>query len=144
MKAASLFITFLLLPAALYPGPGTGTLKITITNIKEVKGTLFVALPDGVNQFSGKWKPGTRARKVQVTGQTMTISFTGLPLHASYAVKVFHDTNSNGKLDTKIFGIPKEPYGFSNNPVTRFGPPSWKKASFNFTRDGQVVNIKLK
>jgi uncharacterized protein (DUF2141 family) len=29
-----------------------------------------------------------------------------------YAIAVIHDENCNGKLDTNMFGIPKEGYGF--------------------------------
>jgi uncharacterized protein (DUF2141 family) len=32
----------------------------------------------------------------------------------TYAVSVFHDENSNGKLDTNFMGIPREGVGASN------------------------------
>jgi len=47
------------------------------------------------------------------------------------------------KLDTNFLGIPKEPYGFSNNPSTLFGPPSFKKASFVLHLETKIVTIKL-
>ena len=31
-----------------------------------------------------------------------------------YVVSIFQDTNSNGRLDTGIFGIPREPVGITN------------------------------
>ncbi|MFN7603100.1 MAG: DUF2141 domain-containing protein [Bacteroidota bacterium] len=39
-------------------------------------------------------------------------------------------------------GIPKEGYGFSNNVMGSFGPPSFEKAKFKLT-DG-VIQIKLR
>jgi uncharacterized protein (DUF2141 family) len=30
----------------------------------------------------------------------------------NYAIAVIHDENRNGELDTNMFGIPKEGYGF--------------------------------
>lgn len=30
-----------------------------------------------------------------------------------YSFAIYHDINENEKLDSNIFGIPKEPYGFS-------------------------------
>lgn len=49
----------------------------------------------------------------------------------TYAIAVFHDENSNRKLD-KFLGMPREGFGFSRNPVIRFGPPKFEQ-----------VNIKL-
>jgi uncharacterized protein (DUF2141 family) len=33
----------------------------------------------------------------------------------TYAISVFHDENSNGKLDTNLLGIPREGVSASNN-----------------------------
>ena len=47
-----------------------------------------------------------------------------------YAVTVIHDEDSSGDLNTGFLGIPVEKVGMSNNPTARFGPPSFRKASF--------------
>jgi uncharacterized protein (DUF2141 family) len=47
-----------------------------------------------------------------------------------YAFKFIHDENKNDKLDTNWIGIPKEGFGFSNNPSMTFGPPSFEKTIF--------------
>ena len=39
-----------------------------------------------------------------------------------------------GKLDTNFLGIPKEPYGFSNEKKGRFGPPKFKEVSFTLNK----------
>ena len=52
-----------------------------------------------------------------------------------YAISVFHDENDNKKMDTKIFGIPKEPIGTSNDATGFMGPPKFKDAKFNVTKD---------
>ncbi|MDB2408843.1 DUF2141 domain-containing protein [Crocinitomicaceae bacterium] len=41
---------------------------------------------------------------------------------------MFHDKNNNGKLDKNAFGIPLEPYGFSQNARARFSAPSFNDA----------------
>lgn len=46
-----------------------------------------------------------------------------------YALNAFHDENGNGDLDTNVLGIPKEGYGFANDPTARFGPPSFEAAA---------------
>ena len=55
----------------------------------------------------------------------------------TYALTVVHDENLNHKLDTTL-GIPREGFGFSRNPVVRFGAPKFRQVDINldsgFTR----------
>lgn len=60
-----------------------------------------------------------------------------------YAIRVFHDENSNGKLDSNILGIPTEDYGYSNNASSWFGPPSWEKAKFIFNKEELTIEISV-
>lgn len=60
-----------------------------------------------------------------------------------YALSVIHDENENDKLDTNFLGIPKEDFGFSNNPKVFFGPPGFNRASFDLFQDREVV-IEMK
>ncbi len=64
-------------------------------------------------------------------------------LPGTYAISIFHDIDGDDELNKNFFGIPTEPFGFSNNPRMTFGPPNFKEASFRFEEDGQVVEIKL-
>jgi uncharacterized protein (DUF2141 family) len=57
----------------------------------------------------------------------------------TYALAVFHDENSNEKLDTNFFGIPKESVGFSNSKMKTFGPPSFKECSFRIDSDKEII-----
>jgi uncharacterized protein (DUF2141 family) len=45
-----------------------------------------------------------------------------------YAVAVIHDENSNHHLDRNFFGIPKEGFGFANNPRVVLSAPAFKLA----------------
>ena len=56
-----------------------------------------------------------------------------------YAISVIHDADMNNKLNTGLFGIPTELVGFSNNPVSRFGPPSFEQASFALDQSTQLM-----
>jgi uncharacterized protein (DUF2141 family) len=107
----------------------------------------------GVN-FSGKFKPAAmvyvevlnekgvvlRREKQKPEGRHINIA----DLEAGrYALRIFQDLNGNGKLDTGWMGIPSEPYGFSNNAMGRFGPPSLADQLFYF--DGKTpVDIALR
>ncbi|MFN3951037.1 MAG: DUF2141 domain-containing protein [Thermaurantimonas sp.] len=66
---------------------------------------------------------------IPVENKKATIRYTDLS-SGSYSVEAFHDQNNNGKLDTNPFGIPKEPYGFSNNVRGNFGPPDFELTLF--------------
>jgi uncharacterized protein (DUF2141 family) len=46
-----------------------------------------------------------------------------------YALVALHDENSNHKLDKNMFGIPKEGFGFSNNPHVVLTAPSFDTAA---------------
>ncbi|PJA96473.1 MAG: hypothetical protein CO129_06365 [Ignavibacteriales bacterium CG_4_9_14_3_um_filter_34_10] len=61
----------------------------------------------------------------------------------TYAIKVFHDEDNNKTLNTNFFGIPVEDYGFSNNARALIGIPSWDKAKFELSKDGQEIVIDL-
>lgn len=59
---------------------------------------------------------------------------------AEIAVTAYQDLNSNGKLDTNLFGLPSEPWGASGSSPTA-GPPTWATAR---TRgDAAVVPVAL-
>jgi|APTNR8051073442_1049403.scaffolds.fasta_scaffold07950_3 uncharacterized protein (DUF2141 family) len=59
-----------------------------------------------------------------------------------YGVKVFHDVNGNGRMDTNAMGIPREPFAFSNNARGRFGPAKFADASFTIDK-ATSITIRL-
>jgi len=63
--------------------------------------------------------------------------------YGEYAIRVFHDENKNGKLDTDFLGIPEEDYGYSNDASGWFGPPSWEKAKFIFNKPEMIIKIEV-
>lgn len=60
-----------------------------------------------------------------------------------YAAKFIHDENNNEKLETNWMGIPREGFGFSNNPVLIFGPPSHEDTLFDLNIN-KTVFIKTR
>ena len=60
-----------------------------------------------------------------------------------YAIRLFHDRDDDGELDTDLLGIPSEPYGFSNNAPARFGPPDFEAAAFEIPAGGTSHTIAL-
>ena len=60
-----------------------------------------------------------------------------------YAIAIFQDVNADGVLNKGAFGMPTEPYGFSNDARGSFGPPSFQQAEFEFPSQ-QMMAIQLK
>ena len=55
-----------------------------------------------------------------------------------YAFKYFHDENKNKKIDLNWMMIPKEGFGFSNDPAMTFGPPSFNKTIFELNESKRI------
>ena len=81
------------------------------------------------------------ASMVPVAGDTATTTFD-LPA-GTYGIKMFHDVNGNGKMDTNPFGAPIEPFAFSNNAPAQFGPASWDGAKFDVAAPATAHTVKL-
>ena len=99
--------------------------------------------PPGLHEFlvrivKTRWQSkGSKAKVGEVE-----LVFEKVP-PGTYAISVFHDANENGKLDSNFAGIPKEGFGFSNNAMGMFGPPSFGEAKFAFEGE-KKIEITLK
>lgn len=117
-------------------------LKIEITGLRDDKGYVLLSLynkQDGFpqNALGAYWK----TRQTIKDGKAYFM-YKALPA-GTYAIAVLHDENANLKMDTKFFGLPKEGYGFSENPRLWFGPPSFKNASFQHSSE-QHLTISMR
>ena len=113
------------------------SVKVTIENISE-PGELHVAIYDSKGAFEQNHGEKDGPAPGIVDGLVVAVessSFSHLfELPAGvYAAGVFHDLNANNRLDTNLFGVPKEQFGFSNNVVARSGPPSFEAASIQIS-----------
>lgn len=110
------------------------TLSVETGEFRRVRGDLFIEVSDADGEtLSAGIHP--------VTARTMTVRFDSLT-PGPRAVRLFHDENSNGTLDTNFFGIPTEGYGFSNNPRNRFGEPAFEERLFEHRAD-TTIRVQL-
>lgn len=72
-----------------------------------------------------------------------TLQFADLP-PGDYAITAFLDENSNSKLDSNLFGLPTEPYGFSRDARAMAGPPAFADAAFRMEDGAQQQTFDLK
>lgn len=104
------------------------TLSVTFADIEETKGAIMLAIFDSEASYNGG-KP-VRGVMVPVSAATAATIIEGLPA-GRYAFKLLHDLDGDGKMATNPFGIPTEPYAFSNNAVGSMGPAKWTDAAFD-------------
>lgn len=116
------------------------SLNLNVKNIKHDKGRIFIAIYNKEEEFM-KERYADKSVKVDAR-ENLKVQFQLPP--GRYAITIFHDINDNNELNTNIIGIPKEPYGFSNNPKITFGPPNFKQASFDFSLPSQDIEVVLK
>jgi uncharacterized protein (DUF2141 family) len=102
-------------------------------------GAVMVALYDAEAAYEGG-APARVARVDVAAGQHEAVF--DLPAGA-YGMKAFHDVNGNGKMDVNPFGMPTEPFAFSNNAVGNMGPAKWDRARFEVSgATAQTIRIR--
>ena len=125
-------------PQPLHP-PAKVNLKVDVQNIRKHQGAVFVAL-FGPGRAFPEGRP-MEGKKLDVTGGSVQTLFIVEP--GEYAVAVYHDENGNGVMDKRLFGIPKEPYGFSNNFRPVISVPRFSDCQFSVGEGGKAISIKL-
>ena len=121
-------------------GASAETLTIVIEDIRDAGGAVRVQVLAGQEQYEGDGEAAQFAaifRELAAEG-ALTLTAENLP-SGEYAIRMFHDVNGNGELDTNIVGRPTEPYAFSNNARGMFGPPAWEDA--RFVLEGDVTQV---
>ena len=58
----------------------------------------------------------------------------------AYSVSVYQDRNGNKELDTNLFGVPTEAYGFSNDARGLLSKPSFDDARVTVDEDTSIAN----
>ena len=114
------------------------TVTVEFSGMQSDNGKLYVALYDSEDQFL---KKGIQREIVEINDKKAIVIFKNV-VSGVYAVSSFHDVNNNQKMDTRIFGIPKEPVGISNNAKGFMGPPKFEDAKFEVTKN-TTLQIKV-
>jgi uncharacterized protein (DUF2141 family) len=140
MKLISLFFIFLLVMAFRMPMVNSNTATIIIDPIIEGKGNLSIGIYNSAESFP-KNGHAAYAKDVKAIKGTQKIEFTNLP-DGNYAIAVFHDLNSNKKLDKNFFGVPSEPYGFSNNVKHAISAPTFDESKVTI-KGGHNLTVSI-
>jgi uncharacterized protein (DUF2141 family) len=122
------------------PTDQTNTIHVEIGELRSNKGQVFCALYSSPDGFPKNREKAVTQVKSEISNKQAICDFPGIA-PGMYAVSIFHDENSNGKLDTNFMGIPREGVGASNGARGHFGPPKFEAAAFHFS--GGRLDLKI-
>ena len=115
-------------------------IHVEIGGLRNNKGQVVCDLYSSADGFPKNGDKALAHAKSLVSNEHAVCEFPDVKA-GTYAVPVFHDENSNGKLDTNFVGIPHEGVGASNNAKGHFGPPKFDAAAFRFS--GGRLELKI-
>ena len=121
---------------------GQSSMIVKVDGLRENSGNLMVFVYDNADAFPTKRDKAFRLKKVPVTSSSMTVSFGDIP-SGTYGIAVYHDENTNDKMDRHWYGMPKEGYGASNDAKGSFGPPKFDDSKFDFQRSQDTIKITI-
>jgi len=116
-------------------------LTFSIKGVKNNKGLVQVAIWESSNGFPEEYEKAVVLLTLELD-DLKDVIVRDLP-PGTYAMAVYHDENEDVVLNRGAFGIPKEGFGFSNNPRIRFGAPSFEKCSFILGAANTNLSVKL-
>lgn len=67
-----------------------------------------------------------------------------LPSTGTWAFAVYHDADSSRTINRNSLGLPREGFGFSNNPRTLFSVPAFRSVRLAVPRSGMQTNVRLR
>jgi uncharacterized protein (DUF2141 family) len=142
---AAAVLALLLLPPSRSSAdsPQTGSITVRVAGLHSNSGQVGCALYNSAKGYPTDASAALERRFCPIDASTSVCAFSPVPA-GTYAVACFHDENGNGKLDTGIFGIPKEGVCASNGATGTFGPPSFRDAKFDTSGTPREVSVRMK
>ena len=118
-------------------------LQVRFEGVKETTGAVLFLLYDNEQAYAGATGKPMRSARVPVSADAPSQAVSGLK-PGRYAIKAFHDVDSDGRMSMNPMGMPTEPYGFSNDAEPRFGPAPWSAAAFEVKPGDNAHTITLR
>lgn len=130
-------------PAAASAAPAAAaTLEVRFVGIETPKGEILMSMFDSAEAHDGNGAP-VRLGMAAVEGDTAVVRLAGLA-PGDYAIKAFHDIDSDMTMASNPFGMPLEPFAFSNDAKAVGGPAKWEAARFTVRAGANSVTITIK
>ena len=112
-------------------------IRFRITDVRGSEGRMAC----GIYSQKGWLKEGQPGAGGHIRDGESVCVFRNVP-PGRYGVAAYHDENGNRKLDTNFMRVPKEGICASNDARGVFGPPRFKRASFDY--EGGVLELEAR
>jgi len=119
-----------------------GMLVVTVDGVRSAVGHVRGAVFDRKEGFPDQESAALRGAAVEIKDDRIEVRFDALP-YGEYAVSLYHDENDDQRLNKKLFGIPKEGYGVSNNVVHAMRPPRFDEAIFRLDAPVKELTVHV-
>eukprot|EP01036_Dinobryon_divergens_P003897 gene3897-5148_t len=119
----------------------TASLNVAFSGLKTTTGAIMFTLVNSEEAYNDK-APAVAQVMLPATASSVVRAFPAIA-PGRYAIKAFHDVNGDGKMNANPFGIPIEPFAFSNNAVGAMGPAKWVSASFEVKAGANTHSITI-
>tara|TARA_E500000305_G_C3984109_1_gene218410 strand:- start:430 stop:879 length:450 start_codon:yes stop_codon:yes gene_type:complete len=104
------------------------TVDITVTNLRNAKGTVWACMTTQADAFPKCDGDAKSYRTSAPAHDAIELRFDDVK-PGTYAIALMHDENGNGKIDKTLI-LPREGFGFSRDAAVKMGPPSFSAAAF--------------
>ncbi|MDQ7822641.1 MAG: DUF2141 domain-containing protein [Candidatus Eremiobacteraeota bacterium] len=146
MRGGAIFMLIFLLClatlAALAADRQEGSITINAEGFRndkgEMKGALFSSA-DGFPYESGK---ALKTFSAPISEGHATATIDAIP-YGTYAISLYHDDDSSGKLERGAWGKPKKGIGISNNPPKRNRAPRFDEGQFTLGEPRKSLPITM-
>jgi uncharacterized protein (DUF2141 family) len=139
MKSIATLTALIATSVIAVPFASASDLTVTVEGISKTQGTIMLGLFDEAT-YNGDG--AVTGANLKVESDAVSVTFEGLA-PGEYAVRLYHDLNDDGEMNTNPFGMPTEPYAFSNDAKGRFGPAKWEAAKFTVEADRTTHTITM-
>jgi uncharacterized protein (DUF2141 family) len=143
VAAGVLALVLLLSSGSSADGPQAGSITVRVAGLRSNNGQVGCALYNSAKGYPKDASAALESLFCPIDKNACACAFRPVPA-GTYAIACFHDENGNGKLDTGIFGIPKEGVCASNGATGTMGPPSFKDAKFDTSGAPRDVPVRMK
>jgi uncharacterized protein (DUF2141 family) len=120
----------------------SNTIKVVVVGMHSNDGKVYCSLYSSADGFPDVLAKAAKTATSAITNERAVCEFDAVA-PGDYAVSVYQDENSNGKLDRNFVGIPKEGVGASNDAKGSFGPPKFADAHFSHKDGSQELTIHM-
>ena len=119
-----------------------GCIELIISNIRNSKGVVRIGMYTTEAGYPDTPANGFTAAKDSLSGGKVKFVIP-VKQPGTYGFSILDDENGNGKMDFILGIIPKEGFGFSNNPKVTRKAPSFSETSFRYEKGIKQVEISM-